>query len=57
MNVFKGITGQLGYLIFFKNHFSHVKKFVGQLLKLGNIDELILLNDKKIDNFFNDLSS
>jgi len=57
MNVCKGLTSQLGYLVFFKNHFSHLKKFVSQLMKIESLDEYILQNESKLDQYFMDQNS
>lgn len=45
MNICKGLTSQLGYFVFFRTHFSHLKKFVQQLIKIESLDEFILTNE------------
>ena len=54
MSFCKGLTSQLGYLVFFKNHFTHLKKFVSQLVKIENLDEFILTNESQLDQYFLD---
>ena len=57
VNICKGITSQLGYYCIFKDHFSNLKKFAAQLMKLGNLNEVILKNEISLDQYFSDNSS
>lgn len=54
ISVCKGMTAQLGYVCLFQDHFSNLKKFASQLIKLQSIDEVILKNDVCLDQYFSD---
>jgi hypothetical protein len=54
ISVCKGMTAQLGYVCLFQDHFSNLKKFASQLIKLQCIDEVILKNDVCLDSYFSD---
>lgn len=54
ISVCKGMTAQLGYVCLFQDHFSNLKKFASQLLKLQSLDEVILRNDVCLDQYFSD---
>ena len=44
----------MAYFALFKDHFSHLKKFVSQLIKLENFDEIILKNEVSLEQVFSD---
>ena len=54
VNVCKGLVSQLAYFALFKDHFSHLKKFASQLLKLEHFDEVVLKNEISLDQYFSD---
>jgi hypothetical protein len=54
ISVCKGMNSQLAYFALFKDHFSHLKKFAAQLLKLDSFDEVILKNEISLDQYFSD---
>lgn len=52
LSVCKGMTAHLAYFALFKDHFSHLKKFVSQLLKLDHFDATILGGELSLNQFF-----
>lgn len=54
INICKGINSQMAYFALFKDHFSHLKKFVSQLLKLDHFDQIILKNEISLNQYFSE---
>lgn len=57
INICLGMTSQLGYFCIFKDHFTNLKKFASQLIKLENLDQVILQGDISLDQYFSENSS